>query len=77
MIGSENDMLFSKETIGNVSIVALERQRFITKDMQNETLEKNQSNGSFLFVNLAMTNNIEKIKAERTTKTICQLPFPC
>ena len=63
MIGSENDMLFSKETIGNASTVVLVRQRFITKDMQRETLEKNQSNGSFQFATLAMTNNIEKIKS--------------
>ena len=63
MIGNENDMSFLKETIGNVYIVVLVRHRFITKDMQRETLEKNQSNGLFQFVNLAMTNNIEKIKS--------------
>ena len=63
MIGSENDMSFSKETIGNVSTVVLVRHRFITKDMQRETLEKNQSNGSFQFANLAMRDNIEKIKS--------------
>jgi hypothetical protein len=28
--------------------------------MRRESLEKNQSNGLFQFVNLAMTNNIEK-----------------
>lgn len=66
MIGNENDMSFSKEIIGNVSTVVLLRHRFITKDMQKKTLEKNQSHGLFLFVKLAMTNNIEKIKAERT-----------
>ena len=60
MIGRENDMSFSKETIGNVYTVVLARHKFITKDMQKETLEKNQLNGSFLFVNLAMTNNIKK-----------------
>ena len=63
MIGSENDMSFSKETIGNVSTVVLVRHRFITKDMQRETLEKNQSNGLFQFANHAMTDNIEKIKS--------------
>ena len=63
MIGNENDMSFLKETIGNVYIVVLVRHRFITKDMQRETSEKNQSNGLFQFVNLAMTNNIEKIKS--------------
>jgi hypothetical protein len=62
MIGSENDMSFSKETIGNVSTVVLVRHKFIIKDMRKETLEKNQLNGSFQFVNLAMTNNIENKK---------------
>ncbi len=60
MIGSENDMLFSKETIGHVSIVEKVLHKCITKDMRRESLEKNQSNGLFQFVNLAMTNNIEK-----------------
>ena len=63
MIGSENDMSFLKETIGNVSTAVLVRHKFIIKDMRKETLEKNQSNGSFQFANLAMTNNIEKIKS--------------
>jgi len=63
MIGSENDMLFSKETIGHVSTVENVRHKYITKDMRRETSEKNQSNGLFQFVNLAMTNNIEKIKS--------------
>lgn len=63
MIGSENDMLFSKETIGHVSTVENVRHKYITKDMRRETLEKNQSNGLFLFVNPAMINNIEKIKS--------------
>ena len=74
MIGSENDISCSKERIGNVSTVVLVRHRFITKDMQRETLEKNQSNGSFLFVKLVMTKNIDnqtmKEKAERTTMHI-------
>ena len=70
MIGSENDMSFSKETIGNVFTVVLMRHKFITNDTLRETLEKNQLNGSFQFVNLAMTKNIERIKAERTTINI-------
>lgn len=60
MIGKENAMLFSNETIGHVFTVENERHKYITKDMRKETLEKNQSNGLFQFVNLAMTNNIEK-----------------
>ncbi len=59
MIGRENDMLFSKGTIGNVSTAVPLRRRFITKDMQSETLEKNLSNGSSLFVKLVMTKNID------------------
>jgi hypothetical protein len=62
MIGKENAMLFSNETIGHVFTVENERHKYITKDMRKETLEKNQSNGLFQFVNLAMTNNIEKNK---------------
>ena len=60
MIGSGNDMLFSKETIGHVSSVVNEQHKYIIKDMQRETLEKNQSNGLFQFVNLVMISNIEK-----------------
>lgn len=75
MIGSENNMSFSKETIGNVFTVVLVRHKFITNDMQRETLEKNQLNGSFQFVNLAMTKNIERIKAERTTRGITNKGF--
>ena len=70
MIGSENEMSFSKETIGNVFTVVLERNKFITNDTLRETLEKNQLNGSFQFVNLAMIKNIERIKAESTTINI-------
>ena len=62
MIGKENAMLFSNETIGHVFTVENERHKYITKDMRKETLEKNQSNGLFQFVNLAMINNIEKNK---------------
>ena len=36
MIESENDMSFSKETIGNVSTVVLVRHKFIIKDMQKK-----------------------------------------
>ena len=75
MIGSENDMSFSKETIGNVFTVVLVRHKFITNDTQRETLEKNQLNGSFQFVNLAITKNIERIKAERTTLGIANKDF--
>lgn len=63
MIGNENDMLFSKETIGHVFTVENVRHKYITKNMRRERLEKNQSNGLFQFANLAMTDNIEKIKS--------------
>ncbi|KXK40155.1 MAG: hypothetical protein J5I52_10600 [Saprospiraceae bacterium] len=66
MIGGEKDMLFSKETIGHVSIVVDEQHKFIIQDMQKETLEKNQSNGLFQFVKIVMINYIEKTKVERT-----------
>jgi hypothetical protein len=67
MIGNVNDMLFSKETIGNVLTVVLVRHKYITKDTRKETLEKNQSNGLFQFVNLAMTINIEKSRTHNST----------
>ena len=41
MIGKENAMLFSNETIGHVFTVENERHKYITKDMRKETLEKN------------------------------------
>lgn len=55
--GNENGMLYSSATTGVVSIAVLARLRFITRDMQKETLEKNQLNGSFQFANPAMTNS--------------------
>lgn len=50
-------MLYSNETIGIVSIAVLVQLKFITRDMQRETLEKNQLNGSFQFANHAMTRS--------------------
>jgi len=35
-------------------------KRYAKRNIGKEPLEKNQSNGLFQFVNLAMTNNIEK-----------------
>ncbi len=55
--GNENGMLYSSETTGLVCTAVLVRLRFITRDMQKETLEKNQLNGSFQFANPAMTDS--------------------
>ena len=55
--GSKNGMLYSNETTGVVYTAVLVRLRFITRDMQKETSEKNQSNGSFQFANPVMTNS--------------------
>lgn len=55
--GTENGMLYSNETTGVVYTAVHARLRFITRDMQKETSEKNQSNGSFQFANPVMTNN--------------------
>ena len=57
-IGNENDVLYSREITGVAYIVVVTPLRFITNDMQRETSEKNQSNGSFQSANLAMTNSI-------------------
>jgi hypothetical protein len=57
MNGNENVLLYSKGTTGNVCIAVVVRLRFITRDMQKETLEKNQLNGSFQFANRVTTNS--------------------
>jgi butyrate kinase len=59
--GNENVTLYSNETTGVVCIAVLVRLKFITRDTQKETLEKNQLNGLFQFVSPAMTNNIGDI----------------
>jgi hypothetical protein len=56
-------MLYSNGIIGVVYIVVVGRHRFIIRDTQNTILGKNQLNGLFQYVNLAMTNNInDKLK---------------
>ena len=56
-IGNENGMWYSSEITGAVYTAVLPLLRFITNDMQKETSEKNQSNGSFQFANHAMTQS--------------------
>jgi hypothetical protein len=51
-------MLYLSEITGVVYIAVDTLPRFITNNMQEGASGRNQSNGSFPFVNLAMTLNI-------------------
>lgn len=63
--GSENGMLYSNVITGAVYTAVPVRLRFITRDMQKEILERNRFNGSFQFVNRAMTNSTDDIVANK------------